>query len=80
MYFRGNDQLAVTSSQLFFATVFIILSYLVNGSIFGYMAVLLRLMYKRGNAEQDHKDNTSKIMNKVVLSNELQDSITRYER
>ena len=51
MFFTGNDQLPITSVQMFFASLFILLSYLVNGSIFGYMAVLLRLMFKRENVE-----------------------------
>ena len=79
MFFTGNDQLPVTSLQLFFATFFIVLAYLVNGSIFGYMAVLLRLMFKKGNTEQEHKDATAKLMDRLNIGKELKEEISRYE-
>ena len=63
-----------------FASLLILLSYLVNGSIFGYMAVLLRLMFKRGNAEQEHKEATAKVMRKVIGTCQMHEEVTRYER
>jgi hypothetical protein len=79
MLFKGNEQLPVSSLQLFFATFFIVLSFLMSGSIFGYMAVLLRLMFKKANTEQERKDATAKLMEKVVLSKELRQEIARYD-
>jgi hypothetical protein len=80
MFFTGNDQLPITSLQMSFASLLILLSYLVNGSIFGYMAVLLRLMFKRGNTEQEHKEATTKVMRKVIGTRQMHEEITRYER
>lgn len=53
---------------------------MVNGSIFGYMAVLLRLMFKKGNQEQEHRDGTEKLMNQIVVNKQYREEIARYDR
>lgn len=78
MTFTGNEMYPRTNILLALASFIIILSYVVNGNLFGNMAVIIRTINKKGQVHSKIVDLNHSIMEKIKLPRDLSNEIKTY--
>jgi hypothetical protein len=78
MTFTGNEMFPRTNILLGLASFIIILSYVVNGNLFGQMAVIIRTINKKGQLHSKIVDLNHSIMEKIKLPRDLSNEIKTY--
>ncbi len=67
MTFTGNEMYPRSSILLAVASFIILLSYVVNGNLFGEMAVLIRTINKKTRERNKNYERTEAVMKKIAL-------------
>lgn len=62
MCFTGNEMFPRTQFELALAAFIILLAYIINGNIFGQMAVLVAIINKKSNEYTKQIDNANTSM------------------
>lgn len=71
MCFTGNEMVPKTNFELALASFLILLAYIINGNIFGTMAVLVSVMTKKSNEYTKQIDEANLSMDKIMLPQDL---------
>jgi hypothetical protein len=67
MCFTGNEMFPKTNFELAFSSLLILFAYIINGNIFGTMAVLVSVMNKKTNEYTKQIDEANLSMDKIML-------------
>lgn len=78
MCFTGNEMLPKTDFELVLASILILLAYIINGNIFGTMAVLVGVMNKKSNQYTKQIVDANLSMAKIMLPADLSVRIRDY--
>ena len=60
------------------ASFLILLAYIINGNIFGEMAVLIQVLNKKSDSFTQEIDNATSAMEKIMLPEDLSADIRNY--
>lgn len=78
MCFTGNEMHPRTILELILASFFIILAYIINGTIFGEMAVLIGVINRKDNEYTRNIDSINLSMKNIMLPLDLSNDIRSY--
>ncbi len=78
MCFTGNEMHPRTIFELILASFFIILAYIINGTIFGEMAVLIAVINRKDNEYTRNIDSINLAMKNIMLPLDLSYDIRNY--
>lgn len=78
MCFTGNEMFPKTNYELALASFMILFAYIINGNIFGTMAVLVGVMNKKSSEYTKQIDEANFSMDKIMLPKDLADNIRDY--
>ena len=78
MCFTGNEMFPRTNFEIALASFLILNAYLINGTIFGQMAELIKVINKNSNMYTKQIDNANTAMGKIMLPQKLHKDIREY--